>query len=212
MARKKTKSRNALRELTRRHIQESVVRAVTRVGVHGLTMDRVAEEARIAKGTIYLHFRTKEDLVRQTFYACLAPMIDELVAILDSDLPPDERLRRFTRRHLSYFEDHRDLFRVLLHERSRSQIRTDRRRSSLYKKLVEKTASVIEVGVQSRVFRDVDPVKLAGMMVDANITVISHRLLEERPDASDADAAFLSGVFMEGIHRSPTHEKRGASR
>jgi AcrR family transcriptional regulator len=211
MARKKTKSKHALKELTRRHIQESVVRAVTRVGVQGLTMDGIAREARIAKGTIYLHFRTKAELMRETFDACLAPLFEELGSILDSDLPPDERLRRFTRRHLSYFEDRRDLFRVLLHERSRLQIRADRRRSSLYQKLVAKTAAVVERGVESGMFRRVDPVKLAGMIVDANITVISHRLLENRPDAATEDADFLNGVFMDGIRLSHAHDSGGRS-
>jgi AcrR family transcriptional regulator len=212
MAKKKTKSKDGLRELTRRHIQESVVRAVTRVGVHGLTMDRIAEEARIAKGTIYLYFPNKNELVRATIDSCLAPLIDELVGVLEGDLPPDERLRHFTRRHLAYFEDHRDLFRVLLHERSRLQIQSDRRRSSLYKKLVEKTAVVVALGVESGLFRDVDPVKLAGMIVDANITVISHRLLEDRSDSAENDADFLSGVFMDGIHSSASYHTRGAPR
>jgi AcrR family transcriptional regulator len=209
MAAKKSKSKSVLSELTSRHIQESVIRAVTRVGVHGLTMDRIAEEAGIAKGTIYLHFRTKNELVRATFDACLAPLIDELIGILNSDLPADVRLHLFTQRHLAYFEDRQDLFRVLLHERSRIQIRTDRRRSSLYRKLVEKTAEVVELGVKSGLFRSVDPVKLAGMIVDSNITVISHRVLEGRPDSAQDDAEFLNGVFMNGIRRSHREATRG---
>jgi AcrR family transcriptional regulator len=209
MAAKKTKSKSALSELTSRHIQESVIRAVERVGVQGLTMDRIAEEAGIAKGTIYLHFRTKNELVRATFDACLAPLTDELIGILNSDLPPDERLRLFTQQHLAYFEDRQDLFRVLLYERSRVQIRTDRRRSSLYRKLVEKTAGVIESGVKSGLFRRVDPVKLAGMIVDANISVISHRVLEGRPDSAQEDADFLSGVLMNGIRRTHRGDTKG---
>jgi AcrR family transcriptional regulator len=201
MSRRKTKSTSALRDLTRRHIQESAVRAVTRVGVQGLTMDRIAEEARIAKGTIYLHFRTKDELVRATIEWCLTPLIEELIAILESDLPPDERLRRFTWRHLAYFEDRRDLFRVLLHERGRTQVRTDRRRSSLYKKLVEKTASVVELGMETGLFRSFDPTKLAGLIVDANITLISHRLLEQEKGSAQGDADFLNSVFMDGILR-----------
>ena len=209
MAHKKTKTRNALKDLTRRHIHEAVIRAVTRVGVNGLTMDMIAEEARIAKGTIYLHFRTKDELVRETIATCLAPMVDELVAILESDLPPDERLLRFTRRHLAYFEDHRYLFRVLVHERGRTRIRGGRHRSGVYEKLVEKTTAAIALGVQSGVFRSVDPVRIAGMVVDANITVIGQRLLEDQPASARDDADFLCGVFMNGIRRLPATDNRG---
>lgn len=212
MTRKKTKAGSPLKELTRRHIQESVVRAVTSVGVQGLTMDRIAEEARIAKGTIYLYFRTKDELVKATIEWCFTPLMDELVAILESDLPPDERLRRFTQRHLAYFEDRRDLFRVLLHERSRVQSRQDRRRSSRYKKLVEKTAAVIQEGVETGVFREVDSSKLAGMIIEANISVISQRLMEDQQGPAQEDAGFLSGVFMDGILRHPQRSTRGAQR
>ena len=208
MSRRKGKSTGALKELTRRHIQEAVTRAVMRVGVSGLTMDRIAEEAGIAKGTIYLHFRTKNDLVRATIEWCLNPLIDELVVMLESDVPPDERLRRLTEHHLAFFEDRRDLFRVLLHERSRAQTRSDRRRSSLYKKLVEKTAAVIEAGVESGVFRRVDSAKLAGMIVEANISVIGNRLLDDRRCSALEDARFLSGVFMDGILHPTSHAAR----
>lgn len=211
MTRKKTKTKNTLKDLTRRHIQEAVIRAVTRVGVTGLTMDMIAEEARIAKGTIYLHFRTKDELVRETIATCLAPMVDDLVAILESDLPPDERLLRFTRSHLAYFEDHRYLFRVLVHERGRARIRSDRRRSGLYEKLVGKTAATIEHGIGTGLFRNVDPVRIAGMIVDANITVIGQRLLEDQPASARDDADFLYGVFMNGIRRLPETDNRGDS-
>jgi AcrR family transcriptional regulator len=202
VAARRTRSKTALSELTRHHIQDAAIRALTRVGVQGLTMDRIAEEAGIAKGTIYLHFRTKRELVQQTIDAFLAPLVDELTTVLSSDLPADQRLRLFTQRHLAYFEDRHDLFRVLLHERNRLQIRADRRRNSLYKKLVEKTAETVERGIESGVFRNVDATKLAGLIIDANITVISQRLLEDHQGGADEDAEFLSSVIMDGIRRS----------
>jgi len=198
MGRKKAKARTGLKEVTRRHILDSVVRAITRVGFQGLTMDQVAQEAGIAKGTVYLYFTDKDELVHETIDTCLAPLLEDLFAILDSDEPPETRLRRFTRRHLQYFEARRGLFRVLLHERARAQFRTGRRSSS-YRKLVGRTAQVIALGMEEGVFRRIDSKKLAGLIVDANISVISHRLFEDSTASAEEDAGFLSGVFLNGI-------------
>jgi AcrR family transcriptional regulator len=36
---------------------------IVRDGYHGLSMDRIAEEIEYSKGTVYLHFRSKEDIL-----------------------------------------------------------------------------------------------------------------------------------------------------
>jgi len=199
MARAKTKRKSALHDLTRQHIRDAVVRVITEVGVHGLTMARVADEAGIAKGTLYRYFTTKSDLIRDTIDDCLAPMRSELVALAKESLPPEERLRRMTLRHLSFFEEHRDFFRVLLHERSRAQARVGRSRSGVYQALVEATAGVLREGIDSGDFRPLDPGKLGAMIIDANIAVIGHRLLADRAGSVEDDAMFLSSVLMNGI-------------
>lgn len=199
MKTRKHPHRTALRDLTRQHIRDAVVRVTTRVGVHGLTMDGVAEEAGIAKGTLYRYFDTKEALIRDTIDASLAPIRDELLALARDDAPPADRLRRMTLRHLAFFETHRDFFRVLLHERSRAQLRAARRRSGVYNAVVDAAQHVLRDGVSSGVFRPLDDGKLGTMIIDANIAVISRRLLSDETTPVEEDADFLTDVLMHGI-------------
>lgn len=196
---KSKKQKKALHDLTRQHIRDAVVRAITAVGVPGLTMDRVADEAGIAKGTLYRYFETKQDLIRETVEATLAPMLEELRALAADAAAPGERLQRMTLAHLRFFENNREFFRVLLHERSRAQVRVGRARSGVYQALIETAANVVRDGIASGEFRALEANKLGAMVVDANIAVISHRLLADRPGPVEDDAELLSRVLMHGM-------------
>lgn len=53
-----------VREFRVQEILDAACRVVARHGFQGATIDRVAEEAHIAKGTVYLYFHTKEALLK----------------------------------------------------------------------------------------------------------------------------------------------------
>lgn len=207
MTDRKRERKKLLGLLTRQHIQDAVVRIITRKGVPGLTMDMVAYEAGVAKGTLYHHFKSKSDLLRATKEKCLSQLLDELFGILDSDLPSDKKLEKMTIRHLSFFDEHMDFFRVLLYERSQAQTRLGRDRSSKYWILVEKIAGVLDQGFHSGVFRRLDSLKVAAMIAEANIAVIGQRLFCDHPDPAEKDARILSGFFLHGISRLPAPAK-----
>ena len=57
------KSPNLWQEFKRQSIQEAVIRLMCREGLKSVTMERVAQEVGIAKGTVYLHFPDKQSLL-----------------------------------------------------------------------------------------------------------------------------------------------------
>lgn len=183
-------------------LMEIVVKVISRDGADGLTMDAVAEEAGVAKGTLYAYFKNKQDLLKEAIEATVKPMVDELVVVLKSNLSPEERLRKMILMHLSYFEAHRDFFRIFVHDRVAAQQRLKRYRSCRYHEFLENTAHVIDEGVRDGMFRPLDSLKLAAMLVEADIAVINQRLLSDQPSPVELDAALISDVFFHGIQRT----------
>jgi len=204
---RKKESKKFLVHLTREHIQNAVTRLITKNGVPGLTMEKVALEAGLAKGTLYRHFKTKSDLLRATMDSCISRLNEELFAILDQDSPPDKRLEEMTVRHFKFFDEHRDFFRVLLYERSRVQSKLGRCRSSRYQTFLEKIAAVVDEGIKLGLFRSLDSLKIASIIAEANIAVISHRIFSDHPDSTEKDARILSSVFLHGISRASSKSK-----
>ncbi len=58
----------------RRRILDTALRMIRKGGFHAVSVDAITQVAGVAKGTFYVHFRTKEDLVRE----CCSVPFDEL--------------------------------------------------------------------------------------------------------------------------------------
>ncbi len=78
---------------TRDVILDATERLLARYGYKKTTMDDVAREAGIGKGTTYLHFASKEELTLSTIDRIVDRLLERLRAIARSDRPPAERLR-----------------------------------------------------------------------------------------------------------------------
>jgi AcrR family transcriptional regulator len=80
----------------------------TRQGVTNTTVNDIAKAAKVAKGTVYLYYRTKDDLLRQL-------LDDDLDALRSATLPViaepgalHRRLCRFFEITLEFFDRHRE--------------------------------------------------------------------------------------------------------
>jgi len=68
-------------------------------GFAGTRLDDVAARAGVSKGTLYLYYANKEELLKAVVRANLVPLIDAFAGeIRGSDAPCAEQLRRFFRR------------------------------------------------------------------------------------------------------------------
>ncbi len=196
--------------MTRQAIQDAVARIVAKRGSHGLTMEQVAVEAGVAKGSLYLHFKSKQALLESVKESSLEPLLQEAEAILDSAMTPQEKIEQVIARRFSYFDQHRELFRFLLEDRQVAQLHSERMKNSRYRYLLEKMAGVVEAGIGSGEFRAMDARKVAAMLLEASIAVIGQRLWDEAPGPWEEDARILIDVFLRGIAAGQSNEERDA--
>ncbi|WP_205683769.1 TetR/AcrR family transcriptional regulator [Brevibacillus migulae] len=96
-------------------ISKGALVAFSRNGYSETTMDTIAETANVAKGTLYYHFKTKEELfvyVNQKGVEMLIASVTE--AILDQSISITERIFHVLDEHLRFFADNRELCMLLL--------------------------------------------------------------------------------------------------
>src|SRR5947207_3098329 len=96
--------------------QEHIVRVAARVfGRHGIkaSIDEIAREAGVAKGTVYLACKSKEDLYYRACLHELMAWVAEVRGVLDPRVPADELLVRAWQTGNHYIEK-RPLVRELL--------------------------------------------------------------------------------------------------
>jgi AcrR family transcriptional regulator len=185
----------------RQSIQDAVVRLICREGLASVTMERVAQEVGIAKGTVYLHYRDKQALLDEVKESALTPLMTAIEEIFRGEGAPDRKLRACSLRYLSYFDQHRDLFRILLYEREVTRVQGSRYQTDRYRRLVQETARVIREGIRSGVFRNVESHNVAAMFIEATIALVNQRLLTEKPAPVEHDAALIADVFIHGLEK-----------
>ena len=105
--------RELRKRITRRELLHAGRQLFSERGLHESRMEDVAERARIAKGTLYLYFRDKDDLI----HAVVASSFEELRAHADrrkidgATLRP--RAERLIESHLRFLALHADRLRIL---------------------------------------------------------------------------------------------------
>jgi len=186
-------------DFKRQSIQEAVIQLMCREGLDAVTMERVAQEVGIAKGTVYLHYRDKQALLDAVKDSALTPLMERLDQLFDSELDPLRKLEAYSLRYLGYFDERRDLFRILLYEREVVRSSGQRFRGDRYRHLVDRCTRVIAEGVEDGLFRDVDPGKAAAMFVEANFAIMNQRLRGGSPTPVEDDARLISDIFLRGL-------------
>jgi AcrR family transcriptional regulator len=79
-------------------ILDAATDLLLRLGYRRVTVEDVAEAAGIGKGTVYLHWRTREELFLAALQRAYVESVDELVAALRAE-PATVLLHRLTRQH-----------------------------------------------------------------------------------------------------------------
>ena len=103
----------------RQMIMQAVERLLRHRHLHQITLDEVAQKARVGKGTLYLHFKDKEDLFFQTAISSFEQLRLVVEEQDDCNCTFEERLTDACKRVVGFFEDHFALMRMIQMEESR---------------------------------------------------------------------------------------------
>src|SRR5690348_1007159 len=79
---------------TRTRIVDAAERLLARYGYQKMTMDDLAAEARLGRRTLYLHFRSKEEIVIATIDRLIDLLVAELRRVAAGEGSPADRLYR----------------------------------------------------------------------------------------------------------------------
>jgi AcrR family transcriptional regulator len=90
------------REEIREAILDAATRLVERFGYRKTTMDDLAREAGVGKGTLYLYFESKEDVVLSVGDRTNARLVERLREIARSEASAAERIREILRTRILY--------------------------------------------------------------------------------------------------------------
>lgn len=185
-------------------IQEATIRVIARKGMAAATMQDIADEAGVAKGTIYLYFRDRDELVEKTFETAMAQLMERIDAAIDQDVSIEEKLRAIVAAKLAFFTSHREFFRLYLSLRmpegsSAQQRRQKQTCQPQYRARAQKLGGELGKAMERGEIRRVDPYRLAIFIIEGSTALVLERLGEEAPPDEAADVDFIVGLILDGV-------------
>lgn len=96
-------------------IARGALTAFAQYGYSDTTMDTIAEVAQVAKGTLYYHFSTKEELFLYVIEKGVKMLIDSVDSVMQKEqVPLYDRMLSVLDEHLRFFSENRELCFLLL--------------------------------------------------------------------------------------------------
>ena len=196
----------APKEAVRDSILDATDRLLARFGYRKMTVEDIAAEAGIGKGTIYLHFSSKEEVVLSHIDRIVDRVKDRLREIAVSDLPAAERLRlMLLTRVLDRFDSVQHYTQSLDDLLAVLRPRVLARRAEYFESEAQIFAEVLKSGRQSGEFSFEDAHSTARALLQATNGLLPYSLsttelgkreeVEQR--ATDVASLMLSGVLKE---------------
>lgn len=174
--------------------------AFARHGLAGTTVDGIAKRAGVAKGTVYLYYRSKEQILRQILEEDLVELRDDTVPLVSGPGSVETKLVAFFRAALTFFERKRDFF-----EHAHFEMAPDVRRKALQKlELVHKAqleawTHALADAEKARLTGEIDAAAAAAIIVALASGLAKQRLRGWSAASIDAAAAHAGSTLWKGL-------------
>ncbi len=201
-----TASARQIRDVSYERRRTSILKAArdafSRLGFTVATVDDVAERAGIAKGTLYLYFRSKEEI----YLACLLEEVHELMRRSRDEMEakPDLRskLKAYFRVRFEFCEKHEAFYRIYQAEYS-GLFMKGRAIPKEFRALLEQSldymTKVMERAVQSSEIRKVPARSAASAVLDMSRGIAEKRLLGFSHLTPSEEIDFLVEFIWRGL-------------
>jgi TetR/AcrR family fatty acid metabolism transcriptional regulator len=183
-------------------IIEAAIRVFARNGFYHSRVSDIAREAGIASGTIYLYFKTKDEILVTLFREKMAAFVASLRAQIAREPEPEAKIRRLVRSHFEVLESNPDLAEVVQVELRQGQKFFRGASAHEISAYFELIGSVLQDGVASGVFRRDLPVKVATkMLFGAMDQMTTSWVLGKRAYRLTDAAELVATIFLKGVTR-----------
>ncbi len=195
---------DVLLEFRRSEILDAAKKVCAAGGYHDMTVDEIAQAAGMAKGTVYLYFRSKHEI----YWAMLENILTLLHAQVREELARtgtiEERVRRFIATKMAYFEAHHELVRLYYTEINSGAPKPARSREHLERQYLEQVRllqSALEEAVREGALPAMRCDLAAHNIFELTRSAVMHRSRGWSKAPIEEDVAFTFSFIWKGLSR-----------
>jgi TetR/AcrR family fatty acid metabolism transcriptional regulator len=184
--------------------RNAILRSATKVfaqkGFFNSKVADIAAEAGIADGTVYLYFKSKDEILHSIFNEAMQKFIADGRSELSKINSPVERLKKVAELHLKRLGSDRDLAIVFQVELRGSTKFMQEFSAAGFHEYLEVIRKTIEEGQSAGIFRDdIKPVVCAKILYGSLDEMVTNWILSKKPYPLEPMADEVLKVFLKGI-------------
>jgi TetR/AcrR family transcriptional regulator of autoinduction and epiphytic fitness len=185
-------------EYRRTEIVDAARSVFARRGYALAIMDEIAREAGIAKGTIYLYFRSKTEVYKAVLDHDMRSLKKSTLDRIDAAGTLRDKIGAFILARLENAEAKQELFRIMDSDSANLALTRSQYRDWLREPVLH-LAEAIDEGSRRGEIRSVPAEKVAWMVADMTRGTIQRRLLNHSDHPVSADAEFIVGFVWDAL-------------
>jgi AcrR family transcriptional regulator len=181
---------------------ESARRVFGRAGFENATMEAIAKDADVAKGTVYLYYPSKRAIYDAAIEGCMAELEELTRARVEAAGSLREAIATLVATRLEFFQRQQDFFRMYIAEIGRS-LTQPRAARSRYVARLDRQTQILQRAIARAVgrgeVRAVDPAATAQAVFDMTRGFVARHLLEQGREDPARDVEFLTNLIWTGL-------------
>jgi TetR/AcrR family transcriptional regulator len=201
--------REKLRQFLRLELLTAASKVFAERGFHGATLEQIAKEAEVAVGTLYLYFKSKEEMYLSLLEHKCTEFLDQLKQRLKTLNDPLKKLQDYTRFFLEYFEREIEFFSIFIYERSHlgrlyTTKRDYQRIYNLYLQPIEIVTDIIRDAKRAGLIGNYNARDLAVLLNGMLKSMIVSWCIDRKKGRLPGKATLILDTFLSGVKKSAT--------
>lgn len=167
-----------------KQIVDAAVIVIAENGYHRAQVSKIAKEAGVADGTIYLYFKNKEDILISLFQEKMAILVQNVEELLNEDISTSEKLLKLIDNHYRVLHEDRHLAIVTQLELRQSNKELRIRINNVLKEYLALLDAILKEGIDNGTLDERLDIRLARQMVFGTIdeTITSWVMNDQKYD------------------------------
>ncbi|PYZ97284.1 TetR family transcriptional regulator [Alteribacter lacisalsi] len=183
-------------------IIDAAVTVIAQNGYHHSQVSRIAREAGVADGTIYLYFKNKEDILISLFEEKMGSFVIRSKEQLSEEPDVEQKLKRLIEMHLRQLEADHDLAIVTQLELRQSNLALRNRINEVLKGYLGLIDSILTEGIETGFFAPDLDVRMARQVIFGAIDeVVTNWVMKDHKYNLVSLANPLNKMLLSGLRR-----------
>ncbi|MFL0248362.1 TetR/AcrR family transcriptional regulator [Candidatus Clostridium stratigraminis] len=183
---------------TKRDIFEAAIRIFSISGYDSATMDDIAQDAGVAKGTLYYHFKSKEELFKYIITEGMELISEELNEAALKESSSLDKLKSICNLQLKMISEKRDFFKVVMSQLWGQEVRQLELRDFI-KKYISKIEIFLKQAMEDGVIKKEDSSFMAYTFFGTLCSTAVYELINDGKSNIDVITEKVMGYILHGI-------------